>query len=326
MNMKKKVTNFVLDILHKKFHPLFRTNEGGRIIRNSRIMKFRKKSKKLVIAAQLVAIWYLLIVTSSYLTTNTGAYFNDVEEISETITAAEDFCKEFKTDKEKNSDYYKTFCKDNAGLGNGKEPSDPGTGGKGTDPDNPGHNKGGCDDHTNAPCSEVNQIKETHTNNSITLSWSNPSNESFNFVKIYKNNNPTPVGENLREGLFIDESLLPTTKYSYKITTVDSSGNESSGLTIDVTTSNDVSDKNLPKNVTDIKGSRNGKSDNITLSWINPTGISYVRIYIEGNMTPIKDNVTDENIKLTFNGEVTYRVTTVDNSGNESTGEKVTVK
>jgi predicted ribosomally synthesized peptide with SipW-like signal peptide len=326
MKMKKKVTNFVLDILHMKFHPLFRTNEGGRIIRNSRIMKFRKKNKKLVIAAQLVAIWYLLVVTVSYLTTNTGAYFNDIEQISETITAAEDFCQEFKTDKEKNSDYYKTFCKDNAGLGNGKEPFDPGTGGKGTDPDNPGHNKGGCDDHTNAPCSEVNQIRETHTDNSITLSWSNPSNESFNFVKIYKNDNPTPVGENLREGLFIDESLLPSTKYSYKITTVDSSGNESSGVTIDVTTSNDLSDNYFPKNVTSLIGSRNGKSDNISLSWKNPTGISHVRIYNEGNSNLVADNVKGENIKLTSNGEITFRITTVDMIGIESTGEKVTVK
>ena len=90
---------------------LNRTNEEGSTIRKTRLRKFKNKSKKLLIAAQLVAIWYLLIVSGSYLTTNTGAYFNDVEEISGTIIAAEDFCKEFKTDKEKNSDYYKTFCK-----------------------------------------------------------------------------------------------------------------------------------------------------------------------------------------------------------------------
>jgi predicted ribosomally synthesized peptide with SipW-like signal peptide len=288
--------------------------------------KFRTKSKKLIVAAQIVAIWYLLIGTSSYLTTNTRAYFNDVEEISETIIAAEDFCKEFTSDKEKNTDYYKTFCKDNAGLGNGKEPSDPGTGGNGTDPDNPGHNIGGCDDHTNAPCSEVNQIKETHTSNSITLSWTKPSNENFKFVKIYKNGKETPFGENLGEGLFIDEGLSSSTKYSYKITTVDSSGNESSGLTIEVTTSNDVSGNNLAENVTGLNGSRNGNSDNITLSWKNPTGISHLRIYNEGNLKLIEDNVKGENIKLTSNGEVTFRITTVDMAGNESTGEKVTVK
>ena len=79
MKMIKKVTNFVLNKLHLKNFSLYRTNEEGITIRKSRFKKFRKKNKKLVFAAQIVAIWYLLIISGSYLTTNTGAYFNDVE-------------------------------------------------------------------------------------------------------------------------------------------------------------------------------------------------------------------------------------------------------
>jgi predicted ribosomally synthesized peptide with SipW-like signal peptide len=342
MKMKKKVTNFVLN-LHRKINSLYRTNEGGRTIRKSRIKKFKKKGKRLIFLAQIVAIWYLLILTSSYLTTDTGAYFNDVEKISGTISVSEDWCK----DVENGSDFWHKYCKDNAGIGNGPDTPDEDTGDH-TDPDNPGHNKGGCDDHTNAPCTEVTEIKETHTSNSITLTWVIPSKNSkdISFVKIYRDGNKTPVGNNLKEGSFADENLKPSTKYSYKITTIDKSGNESSGLPIQVTTSeeeineeskdeskeeskeesNEEIEEKLPVNVTDLTGTRNGNSPNIELSWKNPAGISHVRIYIDSESTPIEDNVKGENIKLISEGEVTYIVTTVDNSGNESIGETITVK
>jgi predicted ribosomally synthesized peptide with SipW-like signal peptide len=323
MNMIKKTTNFVLNKLHMKKH-LIRTSEEGSTIRKTRLRKFRTKSKKLIIAAQIVAIWYLLIISVSYLTTNTGAYFNDVEKISGTIIAAEDFCKEFKSDKEKNSDYYKDFCKDNAGIGNGPEPGDIDTG-EGTDPDNPGHNKDGCDDHTNAPCTRITNLKETHTSNSITLTWSNP-NEDFDFVKVYRNSKDNLVGNNIKNGQFIDESLLPSTKYSYIITAINSSGKESSDISIDVTTGNDTVDNNIPEEVIDLIGNRNGNSQNITLSWKRPTGTNFVKIYVEGHLNPIIDNYTDNNIKLTSIEEVTYRITTVDSEGNESIGKKITIK
>lgn len=234
MHMIKKFTNFVLKKLHNRENSQYRTGEGGNTIRNTRLKKFKKRGKKLVMAAQLVAIWYLLILTSSYLTSDTGAYFNDVEKISGTISVAEDFCKDVK----QGSDFWHKYCKDNAGVGNGSDKPDTDTG-EHTDPDNPGQNKGGCDDHTNAPCSEVSKIKETHTGTSVTLTWENPnwSDGTFSYVKIYKNNSKDPVGNNIKEGQFIDENLLPSTKYSYKITTVDSSGKESSGTLIDVTTS-----------------------------------------------------------------------------------------
>jgi predicted ribosomally synthesized peptide with SipW-like signal peptide len=252
MKMIKIITNFVQN-LHNKFKSLYRTNEGGRTIRKTRLKKFRKKGKGIVIAVQIVAVWYILILSGSYLTSDTGAYFNDVEKISGTIGTAEDFCVH-------GSDYWHKYCKDNSGLGNGPDAPDVGTG-KGTDPDNPGHNKGGCDDHTNAPCSDVTKKSET-----------------------------------------------------------------SSAISNDVTTSNNESDKKLSEDVTNLKGIRNGNSQNIDLSWKNPTAISYVRIYIDGKSNPIEDNVKGENIKLLSEEEVTYRVTTVDTSGNESIGETVNVK
>lgn len=145
-------------------------------------------------------------------------------------------------------------------------------------------------------------------------------------MKIYRDGNKTPVGNNLKDGSFVDENLEPSTKYSYKITTVDSSGNESSGSMVNVTTSKSESENKLPEDVTNLKGTRNGNSQNIDLSWNNPTGISHVRIYIEGNSSPIEDNIKGENSKLKFDGEVTFRVMTVDASGNGSQGVTVTIK
>jgi predicted ribosomally synthesized peptide with SipW-like signal peptide len=318
--MKKKVTNFVLHTLHKKILSIFRTNEEGRIIRKTRMKKFKPKGKKLVLAIQVVAVWYLLILSGTYLTSDTGAYFNDVETISGTISVADDFCQDVKN----GSDFWHKYCKDNAGIGNGPDAPDVDTG-EGTDPDNPGQNKDGCDDHTNAPCTRITNLKESHTGNSITLSWSNP-NKDFDFVKVYRNGDDNLVGDNIKNGQFIDENLLTSTKYRYKIVIVDSSGKELPGISIDVTTSNDEVKNKLPENVVDLKGSRNGNSDNIDLSWKNPTGISHVRIYIEGKSIPIKDNFIGENIKLTSDTEVTYRVSTIDSTGNESKGETITVK
>jgi predicted ribosomally synthesized peptide with SipW-like signal peptide len=246
MNMIKKTTNFVLNKLRKKFHTLYKTNEGGAVIRRTHLKKFKKKSKKVVIAAQLVAIWYLLIVTGSYLTSDTGAYFNDVKNVSGTISVAGDYCKDVKN----GSDFWHKYCKYNAGIGNGPDAPDKDTG-KGTEPDNPGHNKGGCDDHTNAPCSEVKKIKETHTSNSISLTWANPNqgNKNFSHVKIYKNGDKTPVGNNIKNGQFEDKNLVAATKYSYKITTVDKSGKESKGTTIEVTTNEvEIDKKNSSEN------------------------------------------------------------------------------
>ncbi|GIN85582.1 hypothetical protein J6TS2_19680 [Heyndrickxia sporothermodurans] len=41
----------------------------------------------LILLGKIIAIWYLLIFTSSYLTSTTGAYFNDFEKVSGEITA-----------------------------------------------------------------------------------------------------------------------------------------------------------------------------------------------------------------------------------------------
>jgi hypothetical protein len=209
--------------------------KGRRTIRKSRLNRYKNNRKRLVITIELVIIWYLLIFTGSFLTTDTGAYFNDFEESNGLISTAENFCAEVK----KGSEYWRNNCKDNSGLGNGTEAPDEGEEIKGQDPDNPGQNKGGCDDHTNAPCSEVTKINGKSTSNSVDLTWSNPTgdNKNFSYVKIYREGVSEPVGNKINNGKFVDNNLLPHTKYIYTISTVSNKGKESNGITFEITTS-----------------------------------------------------------------------------------------
>ncbi|MBT2661853.1 amyloid fiber anchoring/assembly protein TapA [Bacillus sp. ISL-45] len=84
--MRKTITNFVLKLIHKR-----KAEWEGSIIRSSRLRKFKKRSKGISIAAQIIAIWYLFILAGSYLTSYTGAYFNDIETIENFLGAADEF-------------------------------------------------------------------------------------------------------------------------------------------------------------------------------------------------------------------------------------------
>lgn len=56
-------------------------------IRYLRIRKYRSQCRKIWLVAQLVAIWYIAIFTTSYLTSQTTAYFNDQETDSFALKA-----------------------------------------------------------------------------------------------------------------------------------------------------------------------------------------------------------------------------------------------
>lgn len=83
------------------------------------------------------------------------------------------------------------------------------------------------------PPGEVSITDAVYSDTSVTLNWENPSDPDFQNVRIY------------REGVLIytssgteysDTGLLPGTTYQYTITTVDSSGNESAGVSVNITT------------------------------------------------------------------------------------------
>ncbi|WP_099352293.1 fibronectin type III domain-containing protein [Fredinandcohnia onubensis] len=321
-------------------------------MRRTRLRKFGKRGRKLALLAQIAAIWYLSFVMVAYLTSDTGAYFNDVETISETIIAAPDFCAKEKGPK---SDYQKKFCNDNAGGGNGCDPADD-CDEEDWDPDNPGQNPISCDDHTSAPCSEaktVTKINATPTSNSIKLTWANPTGNNFGSINIYRGDDTVPIGANITNGEFVDTGLEPNSKYVYKLRTVHkNSKTEKTEQVIEVTTisveteettektkedsavdptentSEDEeikTDKEPPAEVSGLSIGGNGA--NLTLAWTNPSDsdFAFVRVYIDEKLMFDKLTVETVDYKNNGNEKITIKITTMDTFGNESTGESLTV-
>ncbi len=289
--MKRKHSNFVLSIIQKLKRSRKRTDEGGVFIRYTRLRKFKKPSKKISIAAQIVAIWYLSIFAISYLSTDTGAYFNDVEVIEGSIAVSSDYC----ADAKNGSKLWRTYCKDNAGIGNGPDKPDEGTG-KHTDPDNPGHNKDDCDDHTSAPCSEgkSNETEESETEA--------PADSVDTVVEPEEPEEPPSKDDEVQ----VDpEESVEDEQPQIEI---DEPLGEISGL--------------------GWSGSDKGNSGWMVINWKNPDSpnFSHVTVYKDGETKATKSNITNQQVEL--KGEdagAIYKIVTVDSKGNESQGIKVKI-
>lgn len=159
---------------------------------------------------------------------------------------------------------------------------------------------------------EVSSLKENHSDTSVTLSWTNPG-QDFKEVKIYKN------------GLFLakttaktytDKNLASNTSFSYKLTTVDTSGNESNGVSINAKTDEAYP---VPKQVEDVRSTIT--EDSIKLEWTLPTDPNFkeVKIYQNGQLfftTSTMNNIEKGN--LTPATDYEYRFVSVSHKGKES--------
>ncbi|QST02511.1 WxL domain-containing protein (plasmid) [Pontibacillus sp. ALD_SL1] len=83
------------------------------------------------------------------------------------------------------------------------------------------------------PPAEVTGLSEIHNDRSVTLSWNNPADSDLDSVNIYRDG--VLVGNSSSE-IYTDAGLTASTLYSYTIKTLDTSGNESSGVSLNVTT------------------------------------------------------------------------------------------
>ena len=122
------------------------------------------------------------------------------------------------------------------------------------------------------PQEEVINLDYTIEGNNITLSWTNPSSDKFEGVKIYRDGEyiETTTGESFTE-------TLPIGTYQYRITTLED-GQESEGVTID------ISVQTIP---TPVKGIRinNTTSSSASITWdLNPKAqnISKYIVYVNG--------------------------------------------
>ncbi|NKE07455.1 amyloid fiber anchoring/assembly protein TapA [Mesobacillus selenatarsenatis] len=172
--------------------------------------------------------------------------------------------------------------------------------------------------------SEIDGLTETITSNSITLNWSNPI-ENFAHVMIYRNGQLHK--DNVKANTLEDKELTPSTSYEYKIIVVDQSGGKSKGVSITVKTSEEIIvDNQPPEEVINPSASEQGSSGKVELSWTAPVDADFSHIRIYRNDLLIADKIKTNN----YTDQVSeknhsYRITTVDTSGNESSGVPVKV-
>lgn len=172
------------------------------------------------------------------------------------------------------------------------------------------------------PPSEVTNLRESHTDTGVTLQWSNPADSDFDHSNVYRDN--VLLGTSAG-GLYIDDYASPSTTYSYKITTVDTNGNESTGSTIAVTTSA-PSDTIAPSEVTNL--SETHTTSLITLTWVNPTDSDFAYVQVFRDSVLVGDNITNQtysDINLTPSTTYVYNVVTVDTIGNKSAGSTISI-
>jgi hypothetical protein len=166
------------------------------------------------------------------------------------------------------------------------------------------------------PPAEVTSISYLRFDNQVTFSFTNPTDTDFKTVNVYRDG--TYVGSTVT-GSFTDATLNYDTNYTFKFTTVDLSGNESVGVT-DAFTTGHAPDTIAPAEVTNVVV--NTSTQSVQLSWNNPadSDFDHVNIYRNGVLLGSSHVLAFSETGLTHATTYTYKLTTVDTSGNESAG------
>jgi hypothetical protein len=88
------------------------------------------------------------------------------------------------------------------------------------------------------PADEVINLQQVNrTATSISIGWANPEGENstdFSYCNVYRGE--SLIAANIVDEWYNDTGLQPGTSYTYRVTTVDSSDNESTGVTITIVT------------------------------------------------------------------------------------------
>ncbi|MDK2871161.1 MAG: large repetitive protein [bacterium] len=189
--------------------------------------------------------------------------------------------------------------------------------------------------------SEVLVLYAEPSTHSVSLSWNNPDDLDFGFVRIYLTKDEgvwSFVCEAEEEGVEVKD-LLANTLYSFKITTVDFFGNESEGKIISVKTLEEPTepdnplepDITPPAEVFNLKALPSTFS--VTLTWDNPEDDDLVgcRIYgVDSMMAEVSVSPSSSSSfvvsDLVPDTIYYFRVTTLDRAGNESDGTWVKAK
>lgn len=167
------------------------------------------------------------------------------------------------------------------------------------------------------------------TYNSVTISWSSSLSPDVVAYKVYVNGSQTAVAILEKTKLnYKITGLEDATFYTFRVTAVDSSGNESSGTSATATTNVDTGDYVAPPNPV-MSTATNVTEEGFTLNW-NPVTASDLAGYniYDGSLNRLNNTlITTTNYTISglqTNTPYTYKITSVDTNGNESSGTTVT--
>lgn len=173
-----------------------------------------------------------------------------------------------------------------------------------------------------APAEVSNLTVVDKTATTAKVSWTNPTDSDFKRANLFANG--TPVGSvTVTEYEFT--SLTPSTDYELVVKTEDMLGNVSVGQSVTVKTDDvPVVDTTAPAEVTGLT-----ISDVTTTSakavWSNPSDTDFVKVNLYKNDVFVGDVSGEEYVFSGLTPSTAYEFTakTVDASGNESVGQKV---
>lgn len=188
--------------------------------------------------------------------------------------------------------------------------------------------------YDNVPPNDITNLIATNiTGNSFRISWRGSSSSDIASSRIYLDGQLiTSQSHGVNSNRTYDfTGLQSETTYIVKVTSVDRSGNESVGVSITVTTLDDIP----PDNPSDFVLLSN-TYQSAQLSWINPTSedLKTIRIYRGTSLlysSTTENNHIGETRVATINGlaantEYTLKITASDIGGNESSGVTLTFR
>lgn len=166
------------------------------------------------------------------------------------------------------------------------------------------------------PPANVTNLTGTHTDDTASFTWTNPSDADFDHVNIYEGG--MLVGSS-GDTMYDATGLTPGGSYTYTFKAVDFNGNESSGVSLSFTT--DTTDTIAPGDVTNVISNPDSATA-ISLSWVNPSDLDVVGIDIirDGSYLTRVTGTAFTDTGLAMNTTYTYTLKAVDNMENKSGG------
>lgn len=173
------------------------------------------------------------------------------------------------------------------------------------------------------PPPDVTQIVTLPFENKMEISWTNPTDENFSGVEIYRNDTKIATVQK-SQTKYTDTGLTPDTQYKYRIVALYNGGNTSLGVVFYART--------LERDETPPAEIRNLKSyvyaDRIKFTWENPDDVDFyeVRIYRDGKQiaTAVTPATQFTDYDLQEHTTYTFVFHSVDTNGNVSPGVSVT--